>query len=259
MVNVNEETGIRYGLISSNALNFDYVDMVQREGESLSEKEAVAEFKREIEIEIENGAEIDDVDAEVSRRLERWECDEEIHHYVETDDDGNPRLIVQTSWLGGALLLWVFLSPKISRARLCSPCAPGAGDLDNLDEDGYECYDVPDGWREDAAADTAVLAEVDAAYEELPPEDPSPGADPHVCEIVLPGGNEADPDDEYVLRVVTSMECDDLEAWVRARGVAFDRMCKTSVHPSEAGVDFDLPEEEHDFLAYVRRMREKKA
>lgn len=43
-------------------------------------------------------------------------------------------------------VLMVLESPVIVNAALCSPCYPNAGDLDNLDEDGYETYFVPDSW-----------------------------------------------------------------------------------------------------------------
>jgi len=52
------------------------------------------------------------------------------------------------SWLGGAPLLWVFQSEFTSMRSACSPCVPGAGDLDSdLNANGILCYDVPDDWR----------------------------------------------------------------------------------------------------------------
>lgn len=57
--------------------------------------------------------------------------------------------------LGGAPLLWVIESPYFTRASWCSPCVPGAGDLDNpkslTAEGGVRCHclpadDMPDDW-----------------------------------------------------------------------------------------------------------------
>ena len=49
-------------------------------------------------------------------------------------------------WLGGAPLVIVVESPYIAIAGLCSPCVPNAGNLDDKDPDGEECYDVPADW-----------------------------------------------------------------------------------------------------------------
>jgi hypothetical protein len=63
------------------------------------------------------------------------------------------------SWLGGAPLLWIIEGPVGFANSLCSPCVPGAADLDSgfeytdipVDEihaqhDGYLCYVVPADW-----------------------------------------------------------------------------------------------------------------
>jgi hypothetical protein len=62
------------------------------------------------------------------------------------------------SWLGGAPILFVFEGPLGCAENLCSPCVPGAADLDSgftldteFEEDyvpdtGYSCYCVPREW-----------------------------------------------------------------------------------------------------------------
>lgn len=50
-------------------------------------------------------------------------------------------------YLGGAILLIIIKSDKISHCDLCSPCVPNAGNLESLCENGYLTYDVPDSWR----------------------------------------------------------------------------------------------------------------
>jgi hypothetical protein len=57
--------------------------------------------------------------------------------------------------LGGAPLLWIEDSPITVHARPCSPCIPGAGDLNALycEENGppgfghyIQCYAIPECW-----------------------------------------------------------------------------------------------------------------
>lgn len=38
----------------------------------------------------------------------------------------------QTCWLGGALHFFILRSPVVQKVKTCSPCFPGAGDLDNI-------------------------------------------------------------------------------------------------------------------------------
>lgn len=74
---------------------------------------------------------------------QNWDDDEPVHEF---DIEG---VKGRTTWLGGALCVWVFHSPYITHRSLCSPCVPNCGDLDSKfnDEGGYECYDVPPKWR----------------------------------------------------------------------------------------------------------------
>ena len=48
------------------------------------------------------------------------------------------------------------------------------------------------------------------------------------------------------------MPCKKLADWMRDRGLDFDKVSATDVHTGDDAVDFDLPEEEHDFVAAVR-------
>jgi hypothetical protein len=41
--------------------------------------------------------------------------------------------------------------------------------------------------------------------------------------------------------------------WLAERGVEFESVTATEVHTEDAGIDFDLPEEEHDFMSQVKR------
>ena len=171
-----DETGIRYGCIYLNSLDGDTAQWLWDDAENMSEAEAYAELKSEIERDAENIEDevriavserdysmlandrymenevesaynrlgYDDrddyIDTRLEREFERIQIDEPI---LSGTCEG---VRYEISWLGGAPLLWVFESPIISKARLCSPCVPNAGDLNSLDPDGYECYGIPADW-----------------------------------------------------------------------------------------------------------------
>ena len=157
IANTNPETGIRYGVIAINNLDPDVVDELWygTGATDLSYKAALEELDalvaREADALIESGSlERDDwdwyVDRETDKRRDFILIDEPT---IEGTYQG---VTYQISWLGGAPLLFVFESPVISRASPCSPCVQNGGDLDNLDDDGVECYGVPRDWRRDETA-----------------------------------------------------------------------------------------------------------
>ena len=159
MTNINPETGIRYGCVYLNSLDPDTAAWLWDDAENLSEAEAYAELKSEIERDADNIE--DEVRIAVSERdysmlandrymedevesaynrLGYDDRDDYIDTRLERESGGieidEPILIgtcegvrYEISWLGGAPLLWVLESPVISKAKLCSPCCPNAGDL----------------------------------------------------------------------------------------------------------------------------------
>ena len=154
IANVNPETGIRYGIIRADNLEPEIIETIQHQGENLAEAAALAQIRLEVNREIANGdLSEDDFDDEVDRRIEEW-CEgagsEEVHSYTEGEPGSPDRLEVQTTWLGGALHVFCFRSPRLTTVRLCSPCVPNCGDLDSLDPNGYDCYDVPPDWRRES-------------------------------------------------------------------------------------------------------------
>ena len=48
--------------------------------------------------------------------------------------------------------IMVLKSPFYTHALFCSPCVPGAGDLDNATEDGVKAYCLGHDWFEDGVA-----------------------------------------------------------------------------------------------------------
>ena len=178
MTNMDSK-GVRYGTIYLNSLDPDVADELffGSQATNLSEQRAYEELKHEIERDA-DGIE-EEIYNEVEDREPRFINDPvylEVQYesayqrlgYADRDDYIDTRLELEfqymqieeptisgtldgvkyeISWFGGAPLLWSLESPVISKARLCSPCVPNAGDLNSLDDDGYECYGVPEYWR----------------------------------------------------------------------------------------------------------------
>lgn len=139
MDNYNEQTGIRYGVMDARNAHYTTDDAFGN-WENISYNAWREEISRTLAAAIHNA--LDDttnIDTDQAREfadeiignldLER-ESDEdtleektEDHHY-------------QISYLGGAPLLWTLASKYATRCRSCSPCCPGAGDLDHPDKDG---------------------------------------------------------------------------------------------------------------------------
>ena len=130
-INVNPETGIRYGVVSLNSLAEWVFDEFFYHGENVTYRDAIEEFRSE-----NPDASEDDVDA----FMESYEGYEDCY---ELESDG---MKLALSYLGGTPIVWVFESPIVDRARLCSPCVPNAGDLDNRDPNGYDCYSLRQDW-----------------------------------------------------------------------------------------------------------------
>lgn len=142
--NVNPKTGIRYGIISAHSLDPEVIDDIQREGTDIYYNEAVTELRDTVKRACEDymsERDADDVaDEAVERMSENFEPDEPVHEFELDGVKG------RTTWLGGALMVWVFESPFTGKFKLCSPCVPNCCDADNPDPDGYEGYTVPEDW-----------------------------------------------------------------------------------------------------------------
>lgn len=93
--------------------------------------------------------------ADMTQGAEEYEVEysdgEEKTHglFYRTELEPVGKVHYRTSWLGGALHVWIFLSPfTTDKARRASPCVPNAGILDKLDG-SVTAYDVPADWRSD--------------------------------------------------------------------------------------------------------------
>lgn len=156
VANINPETGIRYGIVAADSLDPDVVNELQMSGKDLHYEEAKSELwdaiKRVCEDYMGDRDSDDVADQAVERMSEDWSDDEPVHSFDLQGVKG------QTTWLGGALMVWCFESPHTGVFQLCSPCVPGACDLDSpvnplRETIGHIGYTVPDDWlRKDHAA-----------------------------------------------------------------------------------------------------------
>ena len=117
--NIDPETGIRYGIHNVNTLSHDVVydfnhyiysgcPFCGHDLDMTAEKCRCGEY-------------IEDMELEIVAAIYK----KDGYHIQHTYED---------NWV------WVFKSPYTTTCRLCSPCAPNAGDLDSPDESGVETY-----------------------------------------------------------------------------------------------------------------------
>jgi hypothetical protein len=137
--NTNPETGVRYGVVALNTLADWVFDEFFHNGTNVSYEAALEEFKQSI-----LAYSVSVSDEEIQDFNDHYEGEEECYELETSVPEGTLKLGL--SYLGGAPLVWVFQSPHTTRARLCSPCIPNGGDLDNQDPDGEECYTLPPDW-----------------------------------------------------------------------------------------------------------------
>jgi hypothetical protein len=106
LANVDIKTGVRYGVINLNSCHPEFL----------------AEFEPYY------GEEIpEDADYDFAEPIS-W-----IY-----DHDG-----IKAEYGSDSSTMFVFSSPVIVKTQFCSPCYPGAGNLDSLCEDGVETYGLP--------------------------------------------------------------------------------------------------------------------
>ena len=150
--NIDTETGIRYGIVSMNSLHPEAWDDMMR-GDDLD----FAEFRREVQSSLARALEgvLDDhglshyndakgIADDVVDNLEfdGYEGTGDCQRYEEKNDDYH----LQTTSSGD---LFVFKSPFYTHAQFCSPCVPGAGNLDCPCENGPKTYCLDKDWYDE--------------------------------------------------------------------------------------------------------------
>ena len=134
--NVDKETGIRYGVISQRSVMPEALDDIMTHGEDVAWSQAVAE------LELEHGKETEALEEALEQLGNNWET-----------DFGNMSYIKDGYKLTGCLNndLFVIKSPYFTYAQFCSPCVPGAGNLDHPCDGGVKCYCLGNDWFESGA------------------------------------------------------------------------------------------------------------
>lgn len=143
-MNTHPDTGVAYGLVSSNDLDPELVDTLMHGPQANNEsyEDALARYLDE---------HLGDTDSE--DREDRLE-DIFSSQYTESEPTitgTHEGVTYATCWLGGALNFWVLESPHTGQGSRPSPCVPGACILHHPDSSSEwvgssEGYTVPAGW-----------------------------------------------------------------------------------------------------------------
>ena len=163
-VNRDAETGIRYGMISQHSIEQEAINAIYENGEDLGfaemQQQAKDELARAIVSALEAYGEVSDPDelaAEIIDNAVEWGDAQEAGPFAWLEDGYS----VQTTSDNN---LWVFKSPYYTYAQFCSPCVPGAGNLDTFCADGPRTYCLGHDWFEGGKAPYPVyLVSDDAA------------------------------------------------------------------------------------------------
>lgn len=149
-VNRDVETGIRYGMISMNSLDCDVVSDIYDHGDDIGYEEAIEDIKDSIQSGFKRvledlGLKPDDDDlsdmADNVMQNQEWHREESGPYRYESEG-----YVLQTTSDNN---LWVFKSPYYTHAQFCSPCVPGAGNLDCPCPEGPKTYCLGPEWFED--------------------------------------------------------------------------------------------------------------
>lgn len=149
--NIDGETGIRYGVIHQNTVGQAW----DERGEPIYPEPACPDCGEEVADDLPDGVE--------GKGDDRWcpKC-EAVRSYDECLAD-DP---IGYQYLGDGYKLvdclgtnvMVLKSPFYTLAKFCSPCVPGAGDLDEPDEDGVKSYCLGHEWFEEDSAPYPVYS-----------------------------------------------------------------------------------------------------
>lgn len=153
--NYDPETGIAYGIIAQNSVMPEALDDVMFNGEDLGFESFRQQVKEELQSAVTSvlgtysSAECSDEEAQEIYDM----FDEELGEGYSMGESGpweytEGNLTVRLDETN----LWVFKSAYYTKAQYCSPCMPGAGNLDTSCEDGPKAYCLGADWFEDGKA-----------------------------------------------------------------------------------------------------------
>lgn len=160
--NVDNETGIRFGVISQHSPSPEATDDIYN-GRNLSFEHYQNQVKANLRAAlgdyfsafkgIRDESRLDVAVRDCFEAIEQdiadnYQSDNDAYRY---ESDG---YIIETSSLG----LYVIKSPYYTFAQFCSPCCPGAGNLDTPCADGPKTYCLGHDWFDDSKAPYPVYS-----------------------------------------------------------------------------------------------------
>lgn len=125
MPNYDEKTGIHYGAISQNSLMLEYMDNWYNNDAVYDnlKKEIIEGIKGVLQDQLSDEDITEIIDLAIDKFNDNFQNDEP-HFYYEDNE--------YSAEYSHSLNCWIILkSPYYTFCRPCSPCVPGAGDLDN--------------------------------------------------------------------------------------------------------------------------------
>jgi len=142
--NIDLKTGIRYGIISQHSVNPDAMEDVYQ-GDNLTYNDAVADLLEQVEAALFEILRATAMSREQAKDVAR-QAAENLLDDVGGDAVGETDNAIYGYSQDGYELrttsdneLFVFKSPYYTYARYCSPCVPGAGNLDDaVDVDAFD-------------------------------------------------------------------------------------------------------------------------
>lgn len=149
--NTDTVTGIRYGIINQNSLMPEALDDIYTNGDDIGYVNAIAEAKAGLK---------DAIYGVLNEMMSNQKADEIAEESAENiidDLDGDcfsggesgPYEYEQDGYQLRTTSnheLFVIKSDYYTLCRFCSPCFPGAGNLDQWDEDGVKTYCLDGSW-----------------------------------------------------------------------------------------------------------------
>lgn len=136
--NIDHEAGIHYGMVHQNSLDPDAVDYIYQDGTDVGHEQAKAELTSDLAAALREVLNETSLSLEPAARIAK-EAAEALVDDIAGDalDNGGESGPYEYEKDGYHLRttergdLWVFKSPFYTYARYCSPCVPGAGNLDD--------------------------------------------------------------------------------------------------------------------------------
>lgn len=158
--NRDPSNGIRYGVISQGSVGQAWYD----EAEADYGKPTCPKCGNEVEsLRPDYDGDLDDLE-QYGHGCADYVCSVCAHTLDSSDCYGDEPIgwnydadgYVLTDCLDSDIM--VIKSPFYTRAQFCSPCVPGAGNLDSSDEDGAMTYCLGHDWFEDGVAPYPVYS-----------------------------------------------------------------------------------------------------